>query len=560
MKKTDNPMHQNALSHHCCGRSAVHAPRGMAAASQPLAVAAGLELLRAGGAAADAAVAMAAVLAVTEPCSTGLGGDAFALHYDPAAAHGQRVRALNGSGRAPMALTREALLRLDMQTSGHGLPLRHAVTITTPGACAAWADLHCAFGALPWKEVLAPAIRYAREGFAIGPVTARLWRDQAPLLRAAKSPRGPGALLPAPGGRPPAVGVLTRNEDLARVLEHLATEGSQAFYQGELAAAIVEATQTAGGLLTAEDMAAHASRWDDPATVSFQGHTVCECPPNGQGVVALMALAMLESRGVVLDAPTPRAVGIHWMVEALRLAFAEAKAHVADPDHMRLSVQELLDSARLARLAAAIDPQRRRPLPQGAAPGGSETVYFCVVDDAGRAVSMVNSNYLGFGTGIVPAGMGFSLQNRGANFTLEENHANTLAPGKRPYHTIIPGMLLDGAGELVGPFGVMGGFMQPQGHVQVLTNLLCRGLDPQSALDAPRFCLPDGDPGDDLCLECEFPVAMAHDLARRGHTVRVVAGHDRALFGRGQIILRDKATGVLTAGSDPRADGCAMGY
>ena len=568
-------------------RSPVYGRRGMVAASQPLAVAAGLEILAAGGNAADAAVATAAALNVTEPTSTGIGGDCFALFYD--AVTGQ-VTALNGSGRAPAALT---LARLAQEGFGRELPPYHPYTITVPGACAGWCDLSERHGRLPFSRVLAPAIRLAEEGFPVAPITAYFWQRGAE--RQLSQARGGRELTI--DGRAPRAGEIFRNPGLARTLRAVAEGGKAAFYEGQIAEAIAVAVQQAGGCLTVADLANHRSTWDEPISTTYRGLRVWECPPNGQGLAALLALNLLEGFDLTtLDALSPER--LHLELEAMRLAFADARWYVADPQFTDLPIYPLLSKDYAAERRRLINPGRATlDQRRGSPVAGSDTVYFSVVDGQGNACSFINSNYMGFGTGIVPSGWGFSLQNRGHNFSLDSAHPNALAPGKRPYHTIIPGMLtrdsapgngrlvdgklvvdhadpqstdsqstnLPSTNSLVASFGVMGGFMQPQGHVQVVVALADDRLDPQTVLDRPRFCIEavgpsqwDGALDSKIALEDGIPADTIARLADMGHPVTPVNGHERAIFGRGQIILRDPATGVLCGGSDPRADGCAM--
>ncbi len=530
-------------------RSPVYGQRGMVAASQPLAVAAGLEMLRLGGCAADAAIAVAAALNVTEPTSTGLGGDCFALYYR---ADTQQVSALNGSGRAPSALTFE---RLEQAGLVGDWPPQHPLTITVPGACAGWCDLHERMGRLPFAQVLAPAIRLAEEGFPVSPITSYFWQRSAQgVLRQACN----GIELTLEG-RAPQAGEIFRNPGLARTLRRIAEGGQQVFYQGEIAEAIASVVQEAGGCLTEADLAAHSSTWETPISLAFGGRRVWECPPNGQGLAALIALNILSNFD--LTGLSPFSVQrLHLQIEALRLAFADAFAYIADPVFAPAPLSGLLDADYGARRARLIDPHRARAVVEHGAPlAVSDTVYFCVVDGEGNACSFINSNYMGFGTGIVPRGWGFSLQNRGHNFSLDPASPNGLQPGKRPYHTIIPALLTELDGSLWGPFGVMGGFMQPQGHVQVAVNLCLDGLDPQTALERPRFCLEPlrSDAPVTVALEEGIPLPVMAELAEMGHRVRPVSGMGRSLFGRGQVILR-QPSGVLCGGSDPRADGCAM--
>lgn len=531
-------------------RSSVYGRNGIVATSQPLATAAGLEILAKGGNAADAAVAAGAALNVTEPTSTGIGGDMFALYYS---AETKRVTALNGSGRAPAALTLDRLKQDGFSTE---LPPFHAHTITVPGACAGWFDLIERHGSLPMAEILAPAVRLASEGFPVAPITSYSWQRGAQnQLRSA--PNGTELTI---DGRGPKPGEIFRNPNLARTFEIVASGGRSAFYEGEIAEAIVSVIKQAGGCMSAEDLASHVSTWEDPISVIYRGLRVHECPPNGQGITALIALNILE--GFDLSSlPSLSTERLHLMIESMRLAFADSRWYVADPEFSNVPIQELLskeyasERRRLIdRKHATVDPKRGTPV------SSSNTVYLSVVDRFGNACSFINSNYWGFGTGIVPKGFGFTLQNRGHNFSLDPNHPNRLEPRKRPYHTIIPAMVTREDGSLYASYGVMGGFMQPQGHVQVLSALVDDGLDPQSALDLPRFCIDVEEAGGRVALEEGISSDVISSLEKMGHPVYLVSGYDRSLFGRGQVILRDAATGVLSAGSDPRADGCAMTF
>jgi gamma-glutamyltranspeptidase / glutathione hydrolase len=535
-------------------RSPVFGLRGIVAASQPLAVAAGLETLSQGGNAADAAVAVAAALNVTEPTSTGLGGDCFALYYETAT---QQVTALNGTGRAPAGLTLERLQREGFFDSPAGaeLPPYHPYTITVPGAAAGWCDLIKRFGSLPLTKVLAPAIRLAEGGFPVAPITAYFWqRGAEKQLRTA-----PGGQELTIAGRAPRAGEIFRNPGLARTLTRLAEGGKMAFYQGEIAESIAQVVSACGGCLTVADLASHHSTWEAPVSITYRDVRVWECPPNGQGLTALLALNILE--GFDLAATSPLSTQrLHLQIEALRLAFADARWYIADPAFQPAPLEELLSKEYAAARRKLIDPQRAALDQQHGTPvASSDTVYLSVVDGDGNACSFINSNYMGFGTGIVPSGWGFSLQNRGHNFSLDPDHPNALAPGKRPYHTIIPAMATRAADDsLYACFGVMGGFMQPQGHVQVISGLVDDGLDPQAALDRPRFCIEDGTARGRVALETGIAAQVLEQLREMGHPLYSVSGQERSLFGRGQVILRDPQTGVLQGGSDPRADGCAM--
>lgn len=536
-------------------RSPVYGRNGMVATSQPLATAAGLEILARGGNAADAAVAAGAALNVTEPGSTGIGGDMFALFYS---ADTKRVTALNGSGRAPAALTLERLKREGFTGE---LPQFHAHTVTVPGACAGWFDLIERHGSLPMAEILAPAIRLAQEGFPVGPITAHSW-ERGVRRQLLSAPNGHELTI---DGRAPRASELFRNPNLARTLELVAGGGREAFYQGEIAEAIVRVIREAGGCMSLDDLAAHTSTWEQPISVSYHGLRVYECPPNGQGITALIALNILEGfdLGSLALLSSER---LHLIIEAMRLAFADSRWYVADPTFSDVPVAELLSKQYASARRKWIGPKRATLEPEHGTPvASSNTVYLSVVDRSGNACSFINSNYDSFGTGIVPKGFGFTLQNRGHNFRLDPSHPNALQPKKRPYHTIIPAMVTrppshaGGEGEtLYASYGVMGGFMQPQGHVQVLSALVDHGLDPQAALDLPRFRIDVEESGGRVALEEGIPQEVFGELEQMGHPVHSVGGYDRSIFGRGQVILREADTGILAAGSDPRADGCAM--
>jgi gamma-glutamyltranspeptidase/glutathione hydrolase len=534
-------------------RSPVLSRRGMVASSQPLAGMIGLNVLERGGNAADAAVAMAAALNVTQPGSTGLGGDCFCLYYQGAT---KRVFALNGSGRSPAALS---IYRLQQEGISTVLPPDHAYAVTVPGAPAAWADLSRRFGSLSLADQLAPAIELAETGFPVGPLTAKLWQEGAGLL----GRRAHGAELLI-RGRAPRAGEIFRNPGLAAALGTLAREGERAFYEGEIAARIAAAVAEAGGLLKPEDLAAHSSEWVEPLSIPYaRGARVYECPPNSAGLAALLALNIagrLEIGSYSEDDPHK----LHLLIEAMRRAFADTGRAIADPEWAALPVADLLSAShaetcarKIQRAAAA---GRRIPMTRAAGgPAGDDTVYFCVLDAERNGCSFINSNFIGFGSGIVPAGCGFTLQNRGHGFSLDSQHPNCAAPRKRPYHTIIPGLLTREADdELLAVFGVMGGMMQPQGHLQVVSALLDDGLDPQAALDRGRFQLPKGGPDGKLLLEDAVPGRVAAGLKQAGYDVAILTGSQRLTFGMGQVIWRD-ARGVLWGGSDPRSDGCALG-
>jgi gamma-glutamyltranspeptidase/glutathione hydrolase len=493
-------------------------------------------------------------LNVTEPTSTGLGGDCFALYYE--ASSGQ-ITALNGSGRAPASLTIE---RLAQEGLGENLPPFHPYTITLPGACAGWCDLLTRHGRLPFSQVFAPAIHLAEGGFPVSPITAYFWDRSAKRLSSTL-----GGIEMTLDGRAPRAGEIFHNPGLARTLRKIVEGGKAAFYQGEIAEAIANVVQQAGGCLSVEDMAAHTSTWEQPISTLYRNFRVWECPPNGQGLAALLALNLLEGFDIA-SMPPLSTQRLHLMIEAMRLAFADTRWYVADPVFSPASLEWLLSKDYAAERRKLIRSDRATlDQTRGTPTSSSDTVYLSVVDGEGNACSFINSNYMGFGTGILPTGWGFTLQNRGVGFSLDPSHPNSLEPAKRPYHTIIPGMITVDNNRssaipnyLVASFGVMGGFMQPQGHMQVASALIDDDLDPQSALDRPRFCIDDGSAGGRVALEEGFPPDIQADLEKMGHGVYSVSGYARSTFGRGQIIRRDASTGVLCGGSDPRADGCAM--
>jgi gamma-glutamyltranspeptidase/glutathione hydrolase len=412
-------------------RSPIYGKNGIVATSQPLATAAGLEILANGGNAADAAVAAGAALNVTEPTSTGIGGDMFALYFS---ADTKRVTALNGSGRAPSALT---LDRLQKEGFASDMPPFHAHTVTVPGACAGWFDLVAKHGSLSMSEILAPAIRLAEEGFPVAPVASYFWQRGA-QRQLASAPNGHELTI---DGRGPNAGEIFRNPGLAKTFETVARGGKAAYYQGEIAEAIVAVLKETGGCMSADDLAAHVSTWEEPISVDYRGYRVYECPPNGQGITALIALNLLEG----FDLASLESFSVerfHLMIEAMRLAFADASWYVADPKFSNIPMKELLSKEYADERRKLIDPKRATiDQKRGTPVSSSDTVYLSVIDKFGNACSFINSNYMGFGTGIVPKGWGFTLQNRGHNFSLDPEHPNCLAPSKRPYHTIIPAMV-----------------------------------------------------------------------------------------------------------------------
>lgn len=517
-------------------RMTMYARRGMVATSQPLAAQAGLEVLKRGGNAVDAAVATAAALTVVEPTSNGIGGDAFAIVWMK-----DKMYGLNASGPAPQALTRAGLEALGVQS----MPKFGWVPVTVPGTPSAWASLCERFGRLSLEEVLQPAIRYARDGYPVSPVLAKYWgyayRNYREHLREEHFSAWFDTFAPA--GRAPLPGEMWASPHHADTLQDIGSTGSASFYRGRLAGIIDDFSRRTGGYLRAADLAAFEPEWVTPLSVNYRGYDVWELPPNGQGMVALMALNILK--GFDFDGKDS-ALTYHRQIEAIKLAFADGREYITDARRMAVRPEDLLTEAYAAVRRERIGSEARLPEP-GRPPGGG-TVYLATADEDGNMVSYIQSNYMGFGSGLVVPGTGIGLQNRGHTFSLDPSAANVLEPGKRTYHTIIPGFVTQGQ-QAVGPFGVMGGYMQPQGHVQVIANAVDFQLNPQAALDAPRWQWVEGNIVE---LERSVPAHIAESLARMGHQVRIAT--DSGGFGRGQIIWRN-ASGVLAGGTEPRTDG-----
>ena len=524
-------------------RMPVVAARGVVATSEPLAAQAGLWMLQQGGSAVDAALATAIALTVIEPCSNGIGSDAFALVWD-----GDKLHGLNGSGRTPLTHTPELFAGQGHKT----VPAHGWLPVTVPGAPATWRDLHARFGKLPFERLFEPAIAYAEGGFPVAPVTAGAWGGAARIYGEKNSgPEFAGWFETfTPGGTAPRAGDMWASSGHASTLRRIAETNAEDFYQGELAGKIADFAARTGGYITREDLAAHTSTWVEPINTSYRGYEVWEIPPNGQGIAALTALNILE--GFELGRhPRESVESYHLQIEAMKLGFADALKYVADPEHADVPTRGLLDKAYAAERRTLIGDRALDPV-AGVPPRGG-TVYLCAADGDGMMISMIQSNYAGFGSGIVVPGTGISLQNRGAGFVLEPGHLNLIAPGKRPYHTIIPSFLTQG-GTAIGPFGVMGGFMQPQGHLQMVVNQVDYGMNPQASLDAPRW---QWQRGREVSFEQGVPNSIINGLAARGHGINVL--HTGGVFGKGQIIRR-LPNGTYVAGSEPRADGCAVGF
>jgi len=527
-------------------RSCVLARRGLVASSVPMASAAGVEALRRGGNAIDAAIASAATLCVVEPMSTGLGGDAFAL---VASARERRLLALNGSGRAPAAASLDAYRAQGLEE----VPARGILSATVPGAVHAWETLSRRLGALPLADTLEPAIRAAEQGFVVTELVAHYW-DLLARTGALANDAARATWLPE--GRAPRAGETFRCPAQARTLRAIAKGGAAAFYRGEVAEAIVATSRAEGGCFAPGDLAGHESTWTTPITCDYRGVTVAEHPPNGQGLAALVGLAVLARLGE--PAPPGSALDWHRRIEAVKLAYADRDAYVADPEHAHVPVDALLDAAYAARRAARVGEQALAAPGPGLSHG--DTIYCCAADEDGNLVSFIQSLFQGFGSGIACGDTGVLLQNRGAGFRLDPAHPNALAPGKRPFHTIIPGMLLR-AGEPWMAFGIMGGDVQAQAHLAFVSNLLDHGLNPQEALDRPRFRFVAGREvaleRPDLAVDEGGTLGAA--LAARGHRVLDPGEAMIDMFGGGQAVAREP-DGTLVGASDRRKDGCALGW
>lgn len=528
------------------GRSTIYAPRGAVATSQPLATAAGLAILQRGGNAIDAAVTAAMVLNVVEPHMTGMGGDLFALFWSN---RDQRLVGLDASGRAGTLMSRDELMRRGRErVPGSGIE-----AVTVPGALSGWSALLREYGTLTLAEALAPAIRIAEEGFPVTPIIAAQWAGQ---VRKLQRDAGARATFLVDGGRAPRAGEWFRNPDLAATFRLVAEQGAESFYGGELGRRVIDAVQELGGFLTLDDLAAHRAEWVEPISADYRGYRLWELPPSGQGIAALEMLRILEPYDLASMGHNSPAY-LHHLIEAKKIAYADLARHIGDRDHMTVDPADLLADDFIAERRALLDPSRAAErVDPGRALTSSETIYLSAADADGNMVSFINSIYSAFGSGVVVPGTGLALHNRGAGFTLQPNRANTVAPGKRPFHTIIPAFVTKtndaNQQEPWLAFGVMGGAMQPQGHVQVLLNLLLFDMDVQTAIDAPRFRHLGGRR---IALESPIPVDVRSALEAIGHTL---VDESRVSFGGAQAVLR--LPRGWAAGSDPRKDGMAAGH
>jgi gamma-glutamyltranspeptidase / glutathione hydrolase len=553
---------------HFAGRSPVIARNGMAATAQPLATQVALDILKAGGSAVDAAIAANAALGLMEPVGNGIGGDLFAIVWDPETGE---VHGLNAAGRSPMSLSFETVV--ERAGEAGAIPPLGAMAVSVPGAVDGWFTLHERFGRLPMSEVLAPAIAYAEDGFPVSKTIAHYWARNMRILEQRHANGQIEELANAratyytPDGAAPVEGEIFRNRDLARTYRLLAEGGRDAYYEGEIAQTIDAYMRRIGGWLSTEDLAAHRSDWVEPLSVNYRGYDVWELPPQGQGIAALQMLNILEDYDLA-SMGFMSADALHVMIEAKRLAFEDRARFYADPAFMDIDARALLtdDYADARRALIAMD-RAMETVTHGdpAILETADTTYLTVADSSGMMVSLIQSNFRGMGSGLVPDGLGFMLQNRGELFSLDPDHPNAYAPGKLPFHTIIPAMVTrDGEGIM--SFGVMGGSMQPQGHVQILVNMIDFGLNVQEAGDAARWrhdgsSSEVGQIGDEAGLgevfvERGIPEDVRAALAARGHVIR---DGDRS-FGGYQAIWRDPRTGVLHGASEMRTDGAAQGY
>jgi gamma-glutamyltranspeptidase/glutathione hydrolase len=550
----------NVRGERFAGRSVVMGPRGMVATSQPLATGVGVDVLRRGGSAVDAAIAANAALGLMEPTGCGIGGDLFAIVRD---AETGTIAGLNASGRSPGGLTLERLEQLGLAA----IPDRGPLSVSVPGAVDGWFELHARYGKLPFGDLLAPAIGYARDGFPVSPVIAGEWARGARALQ-----QYPGfAAVFLPGGRAPRAGEMLANPRLAAAYELLAAEGRDAFYRGPIAAAIEDYLGANGGFIARADLAVHRSEWVDPVSTTYRGWQVLELPPNGQGIAVLEMLNLLEGYDLA-SLEWGSAEHLHLVIEAKKLAFEDRARYYADPAFAAVPVAELISKAYAARRRSGIDPRSAARAPSCGEPAqlrGGDTVYLAAADSRGNMVSLIQSNYVGFGSGMTIERFGFGLQSRGSSFALERGHPNVYAPGKRPFHTIIPGFAVaparNGGTPALLAFGVMGAAMQPQGHVQVLSNMIDFGLNLQEAGDAPRVrhegsTEPTGGErlrdGGVVYAEPGFTAEALDGLRALGHRVDTAVG---GAFGGYQAVLRDGA-GVYHGASESRKDGHAAGY
>jgi gamma-glutamyltranspeptidase/glutathione hydrolase len=526
------------------GRSMVIAQQGIAATSQTLASQTGAQILARGGSAVDAAIAANAVLAVTEPMKNGLGGDLFVLYWDAATG---TLTGLNGSGRAPQSLSPALLAKQGIKT----MPQEGIHSVTVPGAVEGWAKLHQRFGKLPWKDLFQDAIAYADNGFPVAEAIAETWNDTSNLKKVHANPESARVFLP--GGKPLQQGALFRNPDMAHAFRLVAEKGPDAFYKGEIAAAILKTSQHLGGTMTAADLAAASSEWVTPISIDYRGWRIYELPPNSQGMAALEMLNIMETWPASQLGPfSPEEM--HKRIEAMKLAYADVRRYTADPHTYDSPVKQLLSKEYAHKRSSLIDPMRANCDVPAGQPVNGDTTYLTVVDRHGNITSWIQSVYAEFGSGVTVEGMGFLLQNRGGGFTLDAGHPNILAGGKRPFHTIIPAFMERGTRHI--GFGIMGGANQPLAHAQFVSNIVDFGMNVQAALEAPRFTKRNST-GCDVSIESRVPSRTLQQLSERGHQIAIRREYTQEM-GRGQAIMHDSQTKTNYAASDPRADGSAV--
>lgn len=518
-------------------KRAVFSQGGMVATSQPLAAEAGAQILRQGGNAVDAAIATAACLSVVEPTSNGIGGDAFALVWIK-----EKMYGLNASGKSPKLLTLEKINELSLSS----IPRYGFVPITVPGTPSAWVALSKRFGKMRLIDVLMPAIKCAQHGFPVSPIVSEYWQKAFKQYQKTlkEDMFKEWFRIFAPSGNSPKAGEVWSSIDHANTLTEIAMSEGESFYQGRLAQTIEDCAIRYGGLIRKDDLMNHAPMWVDPISTNYRGYDVWEIPPNGQGMICLQALNIIEG---YRDLRSDHSDTIHKQIEAMKLAFTDGLAYISDIDYMHKSIEQMLSKEYATKRRMEINDNAIKP--ECGKPSDAGTVYLATADAEGNMVSYIQSNYMGFGSGIVVPNTGIALHNRGCNFSLDPNHPNVLGPSKRPYHTIIPGFLTKNK-QAIGPFGVMGGFMQPQGHMQVVMHMIDFHLNPQAALDAPRW---QWEQEKTIVVESTMPKRIINDLKRKGHIVKIES--PSALFGRGQIIIRDPKNQVLIGGTDFRADG-----
>jgi len=519
-------------------RNLHYAYKGMVATSQPLAAQAGLQIMQKGGNAIDAAIATAACLTVVEPTSNGIGSDAFAIVWID-----EKMYGLNASGKSPKSISIEKVRALGFEE----MPKLGMIPITVPGAPGAWSALSERFGKLPLAECLAPAIDYARNGFAVSPTVAKFWN----IASVVYSNNAKGNEFKSwfdtfnINDNAPSTGDLVTLKDHANTLEEIGATNAKSFYRGDLAKKISSFIKKHGGFLTEDDLSNFKPEWVDPISINYKGYDIWELPPNGQGLIALIALNFANSINV---SDKDNAELYHMQFEVIKYAFATGKKYITDPNFSNINYKEFLTKKYADKFYGEIDLSRVHD-PKIIPPNKSGTVYLATADGDGNMVSFIQSNYMGFGSGIVIPNTGIAMQNRGADFSLDKNHVNALSGSKKTYHTIIPGFMTT-KGKAIGPFGIMGGYMQPQAHFQVIMNMISFGMNPQAALDAPRWQWINGKYFD---IENHFPKHIAEELINKGHIIKMQI--DSSSFGRGQIILRDPKTGVLIGGTESRCDG-----